>query len=195
MMKRTTLAAATEFGLAAFRSVAAPVPYIFDTVRSRVPYDVNPFGFPDSVGQFKVGAGAFPFDDDDWSNSKTEARHPAQSLERGDPEWNAEILNAGSLEAAQYRAIDFVRTKVEKLAGGNARRCGGLTIADVTMPVGLDLSLDKDGEHPTRETPTAGFTATTAIQRPEFGITTKLPIVSGDLESRSGIGAFDSPGA
>ena len=193
MKQLTALATAAALGLAGFGSIAAPVTYTFDAVHSRVTFYVNHFGFSNSVGEFKVGAGTFTFDNDDWSNSRVEVKLPVQSLELGDAKWNSDILNAGFLEAAKYPEIGFVSSKVDKLASGKARLYGDLTIKGVTKPVVLELRVNKLGDHPTRKTPAAGFTATTTIKRSEFGVTKLLPMVSDDVEVRIEVEAFVAP--
>ena len=193
MKQLAASAAAATLGLADFGRTAAPVACSVDTVHSRRTFYVNRFSFSKSVGEFEVGAGTFTFDNGDRSNSTAEVELPVQSLVLGDARWNSDILNAGFLEAAKYPEIDFASRKFEEIAGGSAKLYGDRTIKGVTRPVVLDRRVDKVGEHPMREIPTAGFAATTTIEHAEVGVTRLLPMVSDDREIRIEIEAFVPP--
>ncbi len=184
------LTAAVALGLAAFAASAAPVTYTFDTTHSRVTFYVNHFGFSNSVGEFKIGDGTFTFDNDDWSQSKVEAKIPVQSLELGEAKWNSHVLSADFLESAKYPEIAFVSKKVEKVDATHGKLYGDLTIKGVTKPVVLDLIVNRVGEHPMRKTQAAGFTATTTVRRSEFGVTMYVPAVADDVVIRIEIEAF-----
>lgn len=184
------LLASTVLGLAAASAGAAPVTYSIDTTHSRITFFVNHFGFSNSVGEFKVGDGAFTFDGDDWSHSKVEAHVPVQSLELGDAKWNAHILSADFLEAAKYPEITFASRKVEKVDATHGKLYGDLTIHGVTKPVVLDLTVNKIGEHPLRKTAAAGFTATTTVKRSDFGVSAYVPGVADEVIIRIEIESF-----
>ncbi len=189
-IKALLLAASLATGAAAS---AAPVTYTFDTVHSRVTFFVNHLGFSNSVGEFKVGDGTFQFDSDDWSKSAVGVAIPVSSLELGDAKWNTHISSPDFLDAARYPEITFKSGRVEKTDATHGKLYGELTIHGVTKPVVLDLRVNKVGEHPMRKTQAAGFTATAAVKRSEFGVAAYVPAVADEVEVRIEIEAFVAP--
>ena len=193
MQHPKTWAAAAALGLAALGVQAAPVTYTFDTGHSRIMFYVIHADLPNSVGEFKVGAGTFTVDNDDLTKSTVDVKVPVQSLELGDAKWNAHTLTADFLEAAKYPGIEFVSRRIERLAGGKATLYGDLTIKGITKPVALDLKVNRVGEHPLRKTPAAGFTATTTVKRSDFGVTAYVPVVADNVKIRIEVEAFVPP--
>ena len=190
MNRLTQILAVTGLAATSLAASAAPVTYAFDTVHSRVTFYVNHFGYSNSVGEFKVGDGTLSFDADSWSQSQVDVTIPAQSLDLGDPKWNAHVQSADFLDVAKSPEIRFVSRRLEKLAGNRGRLYGDLTIKGVTRPVALDLRLNSVGEHPIRKTPAVGFTATTTVKRSDFGVAAYLPAVGDELDVRIEIEAF-----
>ncbi len=183
-------AAATALGLAVVAATAAPVTYTIDTTHSRITFFVNHFGFSNSVGEFRVGDGTLAFDSDDWSKSRVDARIPVQTLELGDLKWNTHVLSADFLESAKFPEISFSSRKVEKVDATHGKMYGDLTIKGISRPVLLDLTINRVGEHPMRETPAAGFTATTTVHRSEFGVAAFVPAVADDVVVRIEIESY-----
>jgi len=59
--------------------------------------------------------------------------------------------------------------------------------------VTLDLHLNQAGMHPLRKTPAVGFTATTHLNRSDYGVTFLVPAVSDQLDVRIEIEAYVPP--
>jgi len=192
--KVNALLLAVSLGVGASASAsAAPVTYTFDVVHSRVAFYVNHLGFSNSLGQFKVGDGAFEFDADDWSKSTVGVAIPVSSLELGDAKWNTHISSPDFLDAAQYPQIRFKSSRLEKTDATHGKLYGELTIHGVTRPAVLDLRVNRIGEHPMRRAQAAGFTATTTVRRSEFGVAAYVPAVADEVEVRIEIEAFVAP--
>ena len=174
------LIAGAVLGLVAAAATAAPVTYTFDTTHSRVTFYVNHFGFSNSVGEFKVGDGTFTFDSDDWSKSKVSAHIPVQSLELGDLKWNTHVLSADFLEAAKYPEITF-HSKSAAIEDDILLVKGDLTIHGVTREVEFTV----EGPTPPVKDPwgntRVGVSASTKIDRREFGLTFNAPMETGGV--------------
>ncbi len=169
---------------------AAPVVYTLDTAHSRVSFYINHLGFSTSIGLFKVAEGRFVFDNEAWSQSTVDVSIPVSSLELGDATWNAHMLSAQWLDAAQFPQMRFVGKKVESDGHGGGKLYGELTLKGVTQPVVLDVKLNKLGEHPMKKAPAVGFTGTTIIHRSDFGMQSSLGAVGDDVQIRVEIEAF-----
>ena len=66
-----------------------------------------------------------------------------------------------------------------RMAAGGVRE---LTLLGQTRPVTLDVALNQKAPHPFSGTPTAGFTATGAIQRSQWGLDYATPAVSDEID-------------
>ena len=83
------------------------------------------------------------------------------------------------LDVAKYPTITFKSTKVEPYDGGSrAKITGDLTIRDVTRPVTLDAEYLGETKSPFGTT-NVGFTATTKINREEWGLNWNMALEAG----------------
>ena len=87
------------------------------------------------------------------------------------------------LNGKVHKAITFTSTKVERTGDRTAKVTGNLTLAGVTKPVTLDVTLiGALKDHPFMKKPALGFSATGTFKRSEFGITTYIgPVVSDEV--------------
>ena len=80
----------------------------------------------------------------------------------------------------QYPMITFRSTKVTEVTPAGAKLHGQLTIHGVEKPVVLDLAIHGEGKDPWG-TLRSGFTATTTINRKDFGVTWNTVAETGQL--------------
>ena len=59
---------------------------------------------------------------------------------------------------------------------------GDLTILGTTKPVTLTTTINKAGNHPLRNVPTVGVSASTKLMRSEWGLGAYVPAVSDEVE-------------
>ena len=92
-------------------------------------------------------------------------------------------LNSPDLfDTAQFPTARFVATSFETEDGETGTMTGDLTLLGQTGPVTLDVVLNQRSNHPFSGTPTAGFSATGAILRSEWGMGYAVPAVSDEIE-------------
>jgi polyisoprenoid-binding protein YceI len=84
------------------------------------------------------------------------------------------------LSVDQFPAITFKSTGVERTGDTSLKITGDLTIRDVTRPVVLDVEYEGLGLHPAGGT-RAGFTASTEIDRYDFGVSWNQALETGGL--------------
>lgn len=65
-----------------------------------------------------------------------------------------------------------------------------MTLHGVSKPVVLDVTLNKEGMSPISNKMSVGFTATTSINRSDFGINAFLPSVSDKVNLSIGAEAY-----
>ena len=99
------------------------------------------------------------------------------TIDTGNAQRDDHIRSADFFEVEQHQAMQFRSTGV-RAQGGDFVVTGDLTLRGVTKPVELVLEVNgftKDPYGGTR----AGFTASTQINRKDFGITIDLPMDGG----------------
>jgi polyisoprenoid-binding protein YceI len=85
------------------------------------------------------------------------------------------------LDVATYPTISFKSTKVEPTSATTARVTGDLTIRGTTKSAVLDVEFLGAGKDPFSGSDKAGFTATTAINREDWGLTWNVALEAGGV--------------
>lgn len=102
------------------------------------------------------------------------------SVSTGDPNRDAHLRSPDFFEAETYPEWTFASTKVEHAGGEHWKVTGDLTIHGVTKPVDLDVEFA--GASPTPwGTKAIGFTASTDIDREEWGLTWNAAVETGGV--------------
>jgi polyisoprenoid-binding protein YceI len=107
-----------------------------------------------------------------------EATIDAASIDTGDAERDAHLRSAEFLDVERYPAITFKSQQVERVAENQLRVVGDLTVRGVTRQVDLATTYNGRGRNPWGQE-VAGFTATTKINRKDFGLTWNVALESG----------------
>jgi len=110
--------------------------------------------------------------------SAVEATIEAGSINTNQEQRDGHIRSADFLDVDNHPEITF-RSSVVRPAGGHFLVDGDLTIRGVTKPVTLELEVNGFTPDPFGGT-RAGFTATTEIDRQEFGVSYNGPIPGAD---------------
>jgi polyisoprenoid-binding protein YceI len=159
---------------------AAPMTYQIDVPHTQTFFTVNHMGFSNSTGSVRVKEGTLVFDDADWSKSKLDVTLDISTLQFNDQTWNEHMADAKFFNTSKFPTAKFVSTKVEKLEGNKGRVTGNLTMLGITKPVVLDIVKNKVDKNPMSNKPYAGFSATGALKRSDWGMSAYVPNV-GDL--------------
>jgi polyisoprenoid-binding protein YceI len=151
-----------------------------DPVHSHVGFVVRHLMVSKVRGRFEQWGGALGFDEDDPSKTKVDIHIEAASIETKDAQRDTHLRSADFLDAATHPQLHFVSTGVDRIDDEHFRMHGNLTIRGTTHPVALQveyLGRSKDpwgGER-------AGFSATTAISRKEWGLTWNAALETGGV--------------
>ena len=117
------------------------------------------------------------FDPKDIVGSSVRVSLDAASIDTGQAARDEHLRSADFLETESHPTIDFVSTRIEP-AGDDYRIHGDLTIRGVTRPVILDAEFG--GIVPNMQGGTrAAFSATTKINRDEFGLNWNVALEQG----------------
>jgi polyisoprenoid-binding protein YceI len=132
-------------------------------------------------GGFRNVTGTINFDPDHIENSSVEAViNVSEMTSTGLGDRDAHLKSPDFLDVANYPTITFKSTKVEKKNDTEARVTGDLTIRGVTRPVTLNAELAGIISNPWGQK-VAGFSATTVINREDFGLTWNMVVEGGGV--------------
>jgi polyisoprenoid-binding protein YceI len=120
-------------------------------------------------GRFKIANGTLNIDEGRPERSTVTASIDVASVDSGVADRDAHLRSNDFFNAEKYPYFTFRSTRIEPGDGGNWRMHGDLTIRDVTRPVVLDVELEGRGVDAYGKD-RAGFTATTKINRRDFGV-------------------------
>ena len=160
---------------------AARENYRLDPVHTRVAFRVSHAGFSRPIASFSQVQGELAFDEADWSTATLDARIPIATLDLGDDDWQARILDRTFFDAQEHPQARFVSTQVVAVDATHARVTGDLTLRGVTRPVTLEVTLNALKRHPLTLKRTAGFSATGTLRRSDFGMDAWKSVVGDEV--------------
>jgi polyisoprenoid-binding protein YceI len=131
-------------------------------------------------GQFQKVSGTIVYDPANPDASSVEAVIDATSMATtGNEQRDQHLLSPDFLWVEKYPAITFKSTKVAVEDNGTEGKVyGELTIRDVTRPVVLNVEKLGENVNPWGAK-VIGFTATTKINREDFGLTWNMALEAG----------------
>jgi polyisoprenoid-binding protein YceI len=131
-------------------------------------------------GHFAKVGGTLTLNEADITKSQVEATIDAASLETRDPQRDAHLKSADFFDAEKYPTLSFRSTRVSG-GQGELKVEGDLTIHGVTRKVQFDV----EGPTPPAKDPWGntrlGLSATTKINRKDFGLTWNAALETGGL--------------
>ncbi|MCA1676325.1 MAG: YceI family protein [Actinobacteria bacterium] len=128
--------------------------------------------FTDFDGQIVIGESP--------EQSSVEVNVNAASVDSSDEKRDGHLRSPDFLDVERYPAITFRSTRVEIGSGGSGKVTGDLTIRDVTRPVTLDVEFDGAAPDPWGGR-RLGFSATTEIDREDWGLTWNVAMETGGV--------------
>lgn len=174
-MKTITLGLAVV-SLATF-ATAKPVEYKIDPTHTATVFTWNHFGFSTPSANFSDIQGTINVDNAKPASSSVNVTIPLSSLNTNVTALDEHLKTADFFDAAKYPNITFKSTKVQSLGKNKYKITGDLTVKNVTKPVILDATLNKQGVHPMTKAETVGFNATTSFNRSAFDVGGYVPNV------------------
>jgi len=107
-------------------------------------------------------------------------RIDASSIDTRVDQRDQHLRSADSLDADNYPQLTFESTKVERVGDDRLKITGDLTIRDTTREVSLDVQELGRVKDP-RGSERAGFTASTEIDRRDFGLEWNQALETGSV--------------
>ena len=113
------------------------------------------------------------------ADSKVNVTIETASVRTGAPDRDAHLISADFFDVGTYPTIKFVSTDLRE-ENGQWLMTGDLTIKDVTRPVTLDITFEGTNTNPWGKT-VAGFSASTEVDREDWGLTWNLALETGGV--------------
>lgn len=155
--------------------------WTLDKPHTQVLFTVNHLGFTDLTGQFRVVDAELHLDSTDWSSSSVSATIDAASIDMNHDGLNRHLKNADFFDVENFPHLSFRSTAISEVGEGRLKMDGELSMIGTTLPVSLDVTLNKLGAHPMRGTPWVGFRAEGSLKRSDWGMTYAVPAVGDEI--------------
>jgi len=152
-----------------------------DPAHSSFQFKVRHMTVSNVKGDFSKSRGVVMIDDNDITQTKVEVAIEATSVDTGHAQRDEHLRGPDFFDVAKYPTITFISRKVIKADADRLRVVGDLTLHDVTREVTVDI------EGPTAEVKDPGgnlrrgATATTRVNRKDFGLTWNKVLDNGGL--------------
>jgi polyisoprenoid-binding protein YceI len=166
-------------GVALCASPAEATTYAIDQDHTTVGFKVRHL-FSNVDGTFNQFEGQFEFVPGAPERWSVEATIQAASIDTRVEQRDAHLRTADFFDVEKFPTITFKSTQVTDATATSAKLHGLLTIRGVEKPVVLDVAIHGEGQDPWGNL-RSGFTATTTINRKEFGLTWNKALETGQV--------------
>jgi polyisoprenoid-binding protein YceI len=151
-----------------------------DLAHSCIRFSVKHLNISTVHGRFDRWTGSVVLDDAGIERSQVSARIEAASINTHDAARDAHLRSADFFDTDKYPAITFRSTHIEQTLAGGFQMAGDLTITSVTRRVALEVELMGQARDP-HGNERAAFSATTTIDRRDFGLVWSQVLEAGGL--------------
>jgi polyisoprenoid-binding protein YceI len=180
-MSRSLSALVVATALFATLPAAAQDTWQLDPAHCSAQFSVRHLGISTVRGAFTKLSGALQYDPAAPGKSSLEATIEATSVDTRVEMRDNDLRSPNFLDVQKYPTITFQSKKVEAAGAGKLKVTGDLTVHGVTKEVALDV----DGPTPPMKDPWGnlrmGASATTKINRMDFGVSGRPGVVGDDI--------------
>ena len=148
--------------------------WVPDKAHSEVTFSILHLTLANVRGRFGNIGGAIVLNDADISKSTVNVTIDVTTVDTGVGQRDADLKSDHFFDVAQFPTATFVSKSVAK-SGSGLVVSGDLTLHGVTKPVVLQVEGPTGPVPGMDKKPHSGFSATTTINRTDFGIGTKYP--------------------
>ena len=192
-MNRLALITLVALGFAAPVN-AEPMPYEFDAGHSRIWFDVNHQGYSIMRGLFRDFGGTFNYDASDPTASSLDITIDAASINMFHDGLNDHLKRDDFFGVETNPTLHFVSTGIASSGDNQFVMQGDLTILGETNSVSLEVVQNQFGQ--TRNgADKVGFSASTSLDRTDYGMTFGVPNIGADVSISIQIEATHGGGA
>lgn len=152
----------------------------FDSAHTLVGFSARHMMVTTVRGSFAPPTGKLEFDPEHPENAQVEATIDTTTVNTGVTDRDNHLKNPDFLEVDKFPTITFKSTKIEVTDDNEGKVTGDLTVHGVTRPVTLKVEYLGQVNSPFGDK-RAGFTASTKINREDFGLTWNVAMEAGGV--------------
>jgi len=168
-------------GVLVFPALASAGSWDIDPAHSEIGFKVRHMMVSNVRGSFHDVTGVLEFDEADVTRSSVDVTIVAGSIDTGVEKRDKHLRSPDFFDVEKYPSLSFRSKKVQVVADGVFKVTGDLTIHGVTREVVLDVEgLDHQAKDPWGNT-IMGATATTKINRKDYGLTWNKALETGGV--------------
>ncbi|MFO7168691.1 MAG: YceI family protein [Chloroflexota bacterium] len=156
------------------------MPWQIDASHSQINFVVRHMMISKVRGSFERFEGTVEADENNPTAATVDVKIDAASINTKDAKRDEHLRSADFLDVANHPHITFKSTRLEQLDETHGKLHGDLTIRGVTRPVVLDVEYQGQARSPWG-TVSAGFSATTKINRKDWGLTWNVALETGGV--------------
>ena len=162
-----------------FASSASATTYEIDKSHTTVAFKIRHL-FSFVQGSFRDFSGQFEYTPGSAEGWKAEATVQTTSIDTNVAERDKHLRTADFFDVEKFPTMTFKSTEVTDVTATSAKLHGILTLHGVEKPVVLDVTIHGEGKDPWGNM-RSGFSATTTINRKDFGLTWNKAVETGQL--------------
>jgi polyisoprenoid-binding protein YceI len=168
-------------GVLLISSTARADSWKIDPNHTAAQFSVRHMGISTVRGAFTKVSGTVDYDSNDMSKSLIDVTIDATSVDTRVEMRDNDLKSDHFFDVQKYPTITFKSTKVESIGPGKLKATGDLTIHGVTKQVVLNVEGITDPMKDPRGNLHVGASASTAIDRTQFGMTQMTGMVGTDI--------------
>jgi polyisoprenoid-binding protein YceI len=161
--------------------VTATTTWNIDPVHSHAQFKVKHMMISNVKGEFTAVSGKLELNSADITKSRVEASVDATTINTREAQRDAHLKSADFLDVEKFPVLTFKSTRISKAGAEEIKVDGDLTLHGVTR----NVSFEVEGPTPTMKDPWGntriGLSATTRINRKDFGLTWNSALETGGL--------------
>ncbi|MEN9938885.1 MAG: hypothetical protein RLZZ387_5464 [Chloroflexota bacterium] len=156
------------------------MPWQIDASHSQIQFSVRHMMISKARGVFEKFEGTIEADESNPVGATVDVTIDVASINTKDENRDNHLRGADFFDVATYPTITFKSTKLELTDAEHGKLYGDLTIRGVTKPVVLNVEYQGQAKSPWGTT-SAGFSATSKINRTDFGLVWNVALETGGL--------------
>lgn len=154
--------------------------WTIDSAHSEINFSVRHMMIATVRGRFEKFSGTIDFDENEPARSRVDVQIETNSINTREPQRDAHLKSPDFFDVGNYPLMTFKSKSIEVKGSNHALITGDLTIRDVTRQVVLDAEYAGMAQSPFGTT-NAGFSATTRINRKDWGLTWNVALETGGM--------------
>ena len=158
----------------------ALVPWTLDPTHTDIEFSVRHLMISNVKGRFSNPTGTVSFDPKKPGALELDVSIPIASIDTRNEQRDTHLRSADFFDAEQFPVMTFTAKGTDGAIGGDFKLIGDLTIRGVTREVTLDVVAEGAGGDPWGND-RLGFSATTKIERKDFGLTWNQALETGGV--------------